>query len=85
MTKGSQMKKITMDVAYDESLEETMAIWGETCPRVFVRIARRSGPMGGWPVLDIVASERDLEEFLRVFGVDPEDVEDYMGDAEEVG
>lgn len=79
------MKKITMDVAYDESLEETMAIWGETCPRVFMRIAQRSGSMGGWPVLDFIASESDLKEFLTVFGVDPEDIEDFMSDAEDVG
>lgn len=78
------MKKITMDVAYDETLEETMAIWGEMCPRVYMRIAQRSGSMGGWPVLDIVAQEADLMEFFEVFGVDPEDVEDFMNDAEDI-
>lgn len=78
------MVKIELDVAYDESLEESMAIWGEMCPRVFMRIAARAGDMGGWPILEFVAVEEDLREFLVVFGVDAEDVDDYLADAEEI-
>lgn len=78
------MKKIEMDVAYDESLEETMAIWGEMCPKVFMRISAPAGDMGGWPVLEFLADEADLREFLEVFGVDPEDLDDLMAEAEEI-
>lgn len=78
------MKKIEMDVAYDDSLEMMMITWSEMCPNVYMRIAKCVGEMGGWPVLEFLADEADLREFLEVFGVDPEDVDDYMVEAEEI-
>lgn len=78
------MRKIELDVAYDESLEETMTLWGEMFPKVFMRIARRAGDSGGWPILEFVADDADLRKFLVTYGVEPDDVETYMYDSEEI-
>ena len=84
MTKGQTMKKITLDVAFDEGLAESMALWGEKCPRVWMRMVELSGPAGGWPVVEFIGEEADLREWLIEFGMDEDDADMTLFDADEI-
>jgi hypothetical protein len=67
------MKKIELDIAFEDSLIESMLIWSERCPRVYTRIVQMNGPGGGWPVMEFVAEESDLREWLIEFDCDEVD------------
>ena len=79
------MKKIEMDIAYDdphESLQDVLVEWGEKYPDLYVRIVTERGPAGGWPVIELLAPETVLVKFLEDGEFD--DIEYHMSFAESV-
>ena len=80
-TEGKTMKKMRLHVAYDYTLEELLFTWGEMFPNVYVRLVEKSGPMGGWPVVEVAGKESDLRGMLTELGYETDDVEDEMATA----
>lgn len=79
------MKKLELDIAYDEpheSLQDVLVEWGKKYSDLYIRIVTERGPGGGWPVIELLAPETVLKKFLEDGEFD--DIEWMMSFAESI-
>jgi hypothetical protein len=82
--KMSQMMKIEMDVSWDETSETLADVLAELereCGAKF-EVVSQSGPGGGWPVVEFLVNENNLDDLLARLGLDDSDIEYHKGHAE---
>lgn len=77
-------KRLELDVAYEDSIDEMLAVWRDVCPSVETRVIDENGGGGGWPIVEFVAAEDDLREFLMTYGVMDPELELFLQRAEDV-
>jgi hypothetical protein len=66
------------DLAWDETsetFESTLVDLGLRFPNVFFRIERLTGSGGGWPTVNVILPESEIEDFLSGIGYDFEEIE----------
>lgn len=81
------MRKISMDIAWDEDTEtfpEILENVGKAFPSVFVRVNQFRGSGGGWPDVTFLVADDEIDGLLEFFGYDEFDREWMIAESDPV-